>query len=803
MPLDSALLATALISATQTAPEATAIEAQSSAPTVALDLPVTLDGVFLGEIVAQVSGDQVAVRPDDILSLLDETIDEATIDAVRAVPANELGFVRLEALGGAGLTIVFDPQSLSLIASLTASQRSVREIGIRNPITVDPDSGITPADFAVGVTAISRLSHIHTQPGGPAEFEPFRSELFGFVNLGGFDGWTLDFGADIETGRDRVLRRRDVALVKDNFRNATRLTIGDLRTRPLSNFQRSVDLVGVSFRRAYEDIQPFLTILPRGQQSFTLERRARVLVEVDGLVAFDEQLPAGSYALSDFPFTTGANSARIIVDDGAGPREVAFLSAFIDTDLLGEGLSRFDLNIGFLSNGFAAETRYSDDLALSVSYDIGVSTDLTLGGHLEASFDLARVSARAAIGTPLGLISGEVSASRSLLGWGAAGVLQYRNQFETGSLRHSVAIQAAWRNSKLQGLAGPEIGETSFDLRWLIQTDPVQLNFDASARKTGERRSSNFGLGATWRLLNANWSARGQFVRASGRDDEYRAFLSVSVPLGRRTRARARLGTDGDARLDLQRFGGFSVGESQTRAQFIRTPDGLLSGSAQFDYISNRAELALDHQTRETPNGIFSRSEITAAMGIGFADGALQVGRPFDAGFVIVKRHETIRDNRTSIDEGGLGVASRSDVFGPPLIPLRAGYSNYAFSVEVDELEPGYDLGIDRIETFPPFRAGYRVDIGSEILATVLLRLQMADGEPVGLSTGRIFNSEDGSEVGRFFTNRTGRLVFENLAPGTYEIKLDGRSNLVATLTVEEGETGIVQRGALTMETSQ
>ena len=804
MPIEAAFLATALITSGQAAPEAVSCQESTAAQrTVALDLPVSLDDVLLGEIVAQINGSNVAVRPSDIVPIIAKEIDEATASAALAVSVDDEGFAPICDLQSAGLIITYQPDTLSLAVSLPASQRRLREISIRSPVSVSPDDAIAPADFSVGLTAITRVAHVHTGPGNAAGFEAVRSDLFGFANIGGFEGWNLIWSADLDTGRDAFLRRGNVALTKDDFDNATRLTIGDLRTHPLSNFQRSADLLGVSFRRAYQDIQPFRTLLPRGRESFTLDRRARVLVEVDGLIVFDEQLPQGSYNLGDFPFTTGSNNAVVTVDDGAGPREIAFLSAFIDSDLLSEGLSRFDLNIGVLSNGLAASSRYTDDPAIVASYDTGLSTNLTVGAHLEASLDVIQASGRAVIGTPIGLFSGEAGISQSDNGFGASAVFQYRNQFETGTLRHNVAAQASWRNNKFHTLAGPELSETSFDLRWLVQAEKVQFSANASYRDTFQGRSSSLALGATWRLLNANWSARGQVVRRSGRSDDYRATLSVSLPLGRSSRARARVATNGDIRAEFQKLGGFSVGESQLRAQVSRSPEGQLGAGGQIRHISNRAELEFDHQTRETPNGVFSRSEATAAIGIGFADGALQFGRPFDSGFVIVKRHETIKDRKASMQEGGLGVAARSDIFGPPLIPLRAGYSNYAFSVEVDELEPGYDLGVDRIEVLPGFRAGYRVDIGSEIKATVLARLQLPDGEAISLSTGRVFNAEDGSEISRFFTNRTGRFVAENLAPGDYELKIDGRSDLIAKITIEEGDTGIIQLGNILMEKVQ
>lgn len=764
---------------------------------IVLDLAIQLDQEYLGEIVASIRGDTAAVRPEDLIPLLEGQIDAVSLETIANLDTSENGFVALDRLTENGLRIEFRSDSLILEVLPDLAQRSVRQLSLRPRSRIDPSSAIQPATFSIGTTTIARLAHIHSQPGLNSEFEPFTAESFGFANVGGFDGWTLVWAVDFDERRRRRFRRRDVAVIKDNFETATRLTIGDFRTRPLSSFQRSIDMVGIGYRRAYTAIQPFRALLPRGRSFFTLERHARVRVEVDGLTAFDQDLPPGSYDLRDFPFATGSNSAIITVDDGAGVREIATLSTFVDSSLLAEGIDRFDLGLGFIGNGFSASRRYENDPALVASYDRGISGNLTLGAYGEISFDLAQVGVRSALGTPVGLFSAEVAASRSQRGWGASAAAQFRTQFETGNWRHNVTAQALWRSDHYSTLAAPLDREIAVDLRWIAQRNTLLFSFDASHRETRFDTTDSVSLGVGWRMLDLNWRARGQYVGRRGRKDDQRAVLSVSIPLGRNTRLRARAGSEGDARLEFQRYGGFAVGESQIYGQLNRDSDGYFGGSARVRHIANRAEFELDHQSRETPTGFFSRSEATVAFGVGYADGAIQFGRPFDAGFIVVDRHRNIADKKATLAEGGLGIAAHSDVFGAPFVPLRSGYARYGYTVDVDDLEPDYDLGLDQIEVVPPFRAGYRIEIGSDILTTVMARLLGPDGEPVRLSTGRVFRLSDGEQVARFFTNRTGRLVVENLAPGEYRVVADELDGVAATITVKEGESGFIDHGKL------
>lgn len=168
------------------------------------------------------------------------------------------------------------------------------------------------------------------------------------------------------------------------------------------------------------------------------------------------------------------------------------------------------------------------------------------------------------------------------------------------------------------------------------------------------------------------------------------------------------------------------------------------------------------------------------------------------AGFIIVKRHETLGDKRVSLDEAGLGIAAHSDGFGPPLVPLRSAYANYRYRVDVANIEPGYDLGVDVIELVPSLRAGYRVDLGGDLQATLIATLTARNGEAIALATGRIFD-DAGEQVARFFTNRTGRLVVEGLETGQYRIVMDG-TGLQGAVAIAEGDAGLVDRGTIALE---
>ena len=92
--------------------------------------------------------------------------------------------------------------------------------------------------------------------------------------------------------------------------------------------------------------------------------------------------------------------------------------------------------------------------------------------------------------------------------------------------------------------------------------------------------------------------------------------------------------------------------------------------------------------------------------------------------------------SRQPIDLSTCGFLDRRNSDDGPTssaITTPAPYAKYRFGVDVDDIEPGYDFGTDPMELIPPLRAGYRVDLGSDPKAILIVR----DGETVALEKGR------------------------------------------------------------------
>lgn len=150
-------------------------------------------------------------------------------------------------------------------------------------------------------------------------------------------------------------------------------------------------------------------------------------------------------------------------------------------------------------------------------------------------------------------------------------------------------------------------------------------------------------------------------------------------------------------------------------------------------------------------------------------------------------------------DRSSLGDSARTGALGPALVPLDRGYSLNSVEVGVEGAPPGYDIGAGRIDILPGAASGYRMTIGSAASNTVIGILVDAEGKGLAFLAGNLtpLAGKDATEA-QFFTNRTGRLVAQHVAPGRYAITPFGQTVPIGEVVVPEDATGTVNIGTMT-----
>ena len=770
---------------------------------IPLEVSLKVNDKFLGTISIAVDpkgdGEIDAAR---LLALLKPVVGAELITALTARIAGRTK-VDFADLRVDGFAIAFDSLALEVVGTLAADATlpATLRFGAQQAVPVPTDFD-RPAGFAAGVNVGMGQRYVYGRGGG---LQPVRADIDGIVNAGGFDGVTFTGGATFDGDR---WRRREFRATHDLFDHAVRATVGEF-TPSSTSFQGSGRILGIGVERAYSTIRPFQNTRPIGRQQFTLDRESSVDVLVNQVRVQTIRLAPGRYDIGDFPFANGPNQVQLVVEDIGGKREILNFDVFNTNTLINPGLTEYGFALGVRDRG---QLRYGLSPALTAYAFHGVSDTLTLGANAQATRLGVQVGGVAVLGTRIGFVQVETSASKARQGGGTgfAASLDYRGEFSLRSksdLRiagSAVYRSAAFRDAFARDVQNFQALEAGLQVQWIAPfaiSTGVGLGYSMARYGGADSYRVDLSLGRSFGRLGVNVTG-GRVVFRDGRRTDNRVALGVSLRLGRRDYATVRYDSGtGRKEVELSRTPEGRLDELSGAIRYTQDRDAT-AVSGRLAYVNNRYDLVLNHNRLERNGpggGTVNASDWNIRSFVGFADGSFGVGRAASEGFIIAPVHRTLRGSRAAIFSGDRVVA-RSGLFGPAVIPIGRAYGVGRYDLRVDPLPIGYDLGQATINVFPGYGSGYRFPIGSDESLIAVGFLIGPDG-PVALAAGTIEPVDPARRKAwkerSFFTNRGGRFVADRLAPGRYQLLLGG--NAVAAFEIRKGTQGMVDVGKLSI----
>jgi outer membrane usher protein len=162
---------------------------------------------------------------------------------------------------------------------------------------------------------------------------------------------------------------------------------GDTTSSALS-WSRAVRLGGLQIERNFA-LRPDLVTFPVPALSGSAAVPSSVDLYVNNVRQFSSSVPSGPFIINTTPAITGAGMATLVVRDALGREVTTTLPVYVDSRMLGAGLSSFSLEGGFLRRNYALSSFDYDRRAVgSGSLRYGWSEVLTLESHGEAGSGL-------------------------------------------------------------------------------------------------------------------------------------------------------------------------------------------------------------------------------------------------------------------------------------------------------------------------------------------------------------------------------------------------------------------------------
>lgn len=774
---------------------------------VTIDFPLEVNGKVLGDLPLRIGlDDSLSVSPSAIETLLDSAVDPGILQAIRSLPTTK-ALVLLDDIRAAGLDIRFD------VAAAKITARSAVQPGDATAIRLAAGRDRPDNASFTAPAGVSAFLNVATGAGYEAVGRnsgvvlPIVTASAG-ARLGGV---VLETDLTYDMTTDRRFTRGYSRLVFDQPEHDRRFVAGDIFSSS-KGLLSAPSLLGIGVERQSRLFDPSRNIRTENFESFALNNQSQVDVLINGVTVRRLNLAPGSYRLSDFPFVAGANNVQIVATDSFGRRDVADFSRYYDFALLGRGLDEFSFAVGLLANQSSLGREYDFKRPVgNFFYRRGLTDSFTLGGGMQADRYTQAASLQGNLSSRFGRLLGEASASRNgQLGFGYSGRLTYQwggsNRTAIGFSGFGVAIDYTSRNytNVAQSAAQPAanaLRASATSAFRLTPTSYVTIGGSYATRRDNRRDSYEGSVRLSQRLDRSTYLSGSAGYERSDANGRGIFFL---VGLTRRFGSRGYGTADYDSRTQRGRLTYSNTGDGTAGDLSV---DGALdvgeagvSGNANVLLRTSHADLGVNQGTAydiATRRLTSSRTNATVAASFLFADGAVAIGRPVTDSFAIVRPHKTLDGATLFVDRRDAKYVARSGTLGPAAVTALGSYSDRTVTVDVPSAPIAYDLGATSFRLRPPYKAGYRLTVGSEYTLTAMGYLK-ENGTPVVLASGRATLIDDPkAPVVEIFTDRAGRFGASGLKPGKYRISLASTPPLTFEMVIPANTQGLVRVGDL------
>jgi outer membrane usher protein len=774
-------------------------------------VPLTDNGLYKGDVDLAVDPqDRLSVKAERLLQILEPIlkpdVHARLVELIGSAEEADEAMLAREAI-----SLSYDNENLSLAIGIPVAARRTGALSL--------GSGDQVAIETIRPEAVSGFLNLRSA----LDFVTRGPERGLAAPVAALDGAVRLFGIVAESEGVMSLRpgdprfqRNGSRLVYDSRKHLFRATLGDVRPAART-FQSTTGVAGLAIARSYNVLAPGRESRATGEQSFTLQTPSTVETLVNGRTVERRSLQPGSYSLADFPLGEGANDVRLLITDQSGGQRTIEFNLYSNRQLLAQGATEFSAFAGRYSDSSTGGIRYSRDWSTQGFVRRGLSQQITAGANFQADAEAQQAGLEALIGSSLGLVGIDLAASRRSAnaggGTGIAAIVTFEKIIGSGGERqHSLRAFADYRSSRFAVPGAltptePQQLRASFGYALSLGNDRF-LALDGQYGRERLQGGHRYGVRASggMRLLRSlaaiaevEWD---RDTGAAGRRERSGPLARIGLRqrFGFRSSAQLDADTRGTLRTLYQTGGGQGIGTWSASTDLTRTAEAVaVNGTGSLTL--NRAELAFNQLAAFDPESSRLsdiRSSLRFGTSLAFAGGSFAVGRPVQEAFLLALPHRSLK-GAVRLDPQGEKAEAVSGALGPALSGSLSAYSPRMLLYDAPEAPPGYDLGSGNVQLLAPYKAGYRLEVGSDYHLMVIGRLLDSDGQPISLLAGKATDLAAPSRPGlTLFTSRNGRFGAQGLRPGRWRITMptDGKPTIFE-LDVADDPSGTVRVGDL------
>jgi outer membrane usher protein len=766
-------------------------------------LPVYIDGDLSGDIFAVIEHDA------DTIQLDGQTLIEFFSQVLREDIVNHLHQLRgagdrisSKDLLQQGITVEFNPNTvvLNIFTPLLARKKHLHNLHSRQQeVPALAAMAIRPVPVSAAVDLFM------AQEWQLGERQPTTGEADAFINL---RGWVLQNRQIYNAGAEQRWQRYETRLTRDWPEQWQRFSAGDvgyksmglMGNRPLSGFS-----LGTSF-----ELQPYSVTYPLSRHEFFLEQDSQVDVFINGSFRTRLRLPAGTHDILDLPLIQGINQVTLEITDTLGRTKTIDFFETLEQRLLRPGLNEYSFTLGVPrttdnQRGIDYATKQP---ALSAFYRTGLTENLSLGGHLEISKEVAMGGTTGILNGLWGTLSYDVALSRDSAedATGSGAITNYLFHWQGWNVNASYH----WEDQRFANLNQDATDDnTHYNVRfgltfpriydWFCNLSVGQIKrWDSDAHRN-QRLSLSRSYPYGWRV-----SLDLSHQSDKNKSESNAAMRIYWAPSGSRTQGSLSYSSLNHARLAEVRYQ--RLGELGLNARaFHSDSDQQHLNRMETSYIHSRltSRLSVSQNHPDSGNSVDTQS-LNFGTALAYADGYLAISRPLHGQpFALLSGKTSLGDQKVNVIRGMGNQASviLDGAGATAVLPNLSPYYVNLVNLDVHELPIGMQIEQDNYLIMPDYRSGVSLEIGVEGSVYLIGRLLNSKAQPLCYVVGQLLQFTGASEKSvLLFTDEQGHFEAAGLVPGRYEIRLDAPYTHRGELNIPEESFGILEIGDIILQ---
>lgn len=645
-------------------------------------------------------------------------------------------------------------RALGLVPTPTAARDELVDLGVlvSQPVAIDEREQTISLTVPIGALAAQRVGEdratapsVEVSPTGLlVNYDVTATAHSGSVDAYGFATARIfsRFGtlqSEFAVSHDRSRVRASRLNTTYSFSDADRLrtySVGDVLSAALP-YSRSLRIGGAQVSTNFA-LRPDLITYPIPAVSGGAAVPSTIDVFVDGIRQISTRVDAGPFSIAQLPVVSGAGQVSVTVRDASGRQTVQTSSFYLSSALLQPGLSSYSIEAGAIRSGFGLTGNDYGPTIVSATARHGVTSRVTVEGHIEGAGRSALVSggATAAIGK-LAITTAALGVSTSPTGTGS----QLYLAFERTTRAYHFGVSRLTTSHRYRDL-GALVGDLppkrvfqanggvifgAFGSLGLAYTDIAQRR---SPRASGAR-DTRIGPPLRTSLASATYSREllgRAYLHVTGYSDLRRRNHAISAGISVRFGGHGSVSAayESSARQGVIEASrpAINPGDIGWRAYATQGADTRAIG--ELHYRGSRAELALGVDTRRGATAV----QAAAHGSVVLMGGSVFAATTITDGFAVVDT-EGFGNVAVALNNRPVGKTSRN---GKLLVPGLASYQSNMISIDPGDLplDTRWDRLDARISTTD--RAGAVARFGVRTQHELLATITMGDGQllPMG-----------------------------------------------------------------------